>query len=68
MRRCEMSDLPRLLDFYRLVAVHILAVNPRCQGCGYARAMMREMIDVAKDMGNAAEAFPIGRKRGRMPV
>ena len=125
MKRCETSDLPGLLDFYRLVirdtddiaaharwefgkhptealladyvsrgmmyitedsagiaaavavtpfqpedyhgvewqadladdevaAVHILAVNPRCQGRGYARQMMRDVIDLAKDMGKKA--------------
>ena len=37
-----------------VAAVHILAVNPRRQGRGYARAMMREIIDLAKDMGKKA--------------
>ncbi len=37
-----------------VAAVHILAVNPRRQGRGYARAMMRETIDLAKDMGKKA--------------
>ena len=125
MKRCEMNDLPGLLDFYRLVirdtaeiavharwefgkhptetaisdyvgrgmmyitekdagiiaavavtpfqpedyhgvewqadladdevaAVHILAVNPRSQGRGYAKQMMRDVIDLSKGMGKKA--------------
>ena len=37
-----------------VAVVHILAVNPRCQGRGYARQMMRDVIDLAKDMGKKA--------------
>ncbi len=125
MKRCEVGDLPRLLDFYRLViqetagiaiharwefgkhpteamiadyvsqgmmyitedgagiiaavavtpfqpedyhgvewqadladdevaAVHILAVNPHCQRHGYARMVMKDVIDLAKDIDKKA--------------
>ena len=37
-----------------VATVHILAVSPRYQGHGYARAMMRDVIDLAKGMGKKA--------------
>lgn len=122
MRKCEISDLPRILDFYQLViretsdmprygrwiygqhptegmiedyvrkgvmycseegqditvavavtsyqtedyhgidwqaeltddevaVVHILAVNPHFQKCGYARKAMKEVIELAREKG-----------------
>ena len=37
-----------------VATVHILAVNPRCQGHGYARAMMRDVICLSNDIGKKA--------------
>lgn len=145
MKRCEMNDLPGLLDFYRLVirdtaeiavharwefgkhptetaisdyvgrgmmyitekdagiiaavavtpfqpedyhgvewqadladdevaAVHILAVNPRSQGRGYAKQMMRDVIDLAKGIGKNEASLRQGlpvylvHREGQHPV
>ena len=37
-----------------VAAVHILAVNPRFQGRGFAKAIMKDVIDLARDMGKKA--------------